>query len=57
MTPGAADVVAVAPVDGALEGAGCAPGVDDGALGAADGPVLAVADGVAAGFASVGTST
>ena len=36
--------------DGTLEGAGCA-------LGETDGPVPAVADGVAAGFASAGTST
>ena len=61
MAPGAAeaDVVAVAPADGP------APEVEDGAPveGAADGALdgagcaLAVADGVAVGAASAGTST
>ena len=61
MAPGAADVVAVAPADGPApeveDGVGCAPGVDDGVLDAADGPALAVADGVAVGATSAGTST
>ena len=53
LAPGAADVVAVAPADGPALGV---EGAADGALGGA-GCALAVADGVAVGAASAGTST
>ena len=59
MAPGAADVVAAAPADGpalGVEDEAPVEGAADGALGGA-GCALAVADGVAVGFASAGTST